>query len=554
MLSPRDGSERVALVRNAARLGLLAAVLAGAGAAPASAAVDIRQSPHLVIAGADQMAGLGDVNADGIPDIGVIATDGSAYVVFGRRTPQIVVLSDLGTRGYRITPETGGTLSGVDRAGDVNADGRADVFVADTGANHNGGYTGSAYVVYGKSGSTPVDLNSLGSGGFRIDGPVGYEYETALEISMDAAGDQNGDGRGDVMVGFREAVNYRIVPGDKGTSFVLYGPGSGVIDTGSALGARGFKILYSGGDVAGLGDFNGDGLPDLATGRANAGDSHVVFGRRPPIDRNADVLGTGGFAIYERDRSTGWAIDGGQDVNGDGRRDLAIGHQQFLCGTWVCFGAPRSAAVIFGGPSTANVDTAAIGTRGFRIVEGDQTFLNGDVALLGDVNGDTRADLGVGWDTNAALVVFGKANNAPVDVGNPGTDGIELTNPGYNDVYNPIVRVGDQTGDGLADVGMVDTINHHAYVVSLAPSAADQLATMAFRVVSFNLAQPLTNQLVDRLTATRKDVLNNNKQAACLRLGEFKQFVSSRQGNGLSNAQTFELVISANRVSAKLGC
>jgi hypothetical protein len=47
--------------------------------------------------------------------------------------------------------------------------------------------------------------------------------------------------------------------------------------------------------------------------------------------------------------------------------------------------------------------------------------------------------------------------------------------------------------------------------------------------MSFNLGQPLSNHLVDRLTATRKDVLNNNKQAACLRLGEFKQFVSARQ-------------------------
>jgi hypothetical protein len=539
------------------RLGLLAAVLAGVGAAPAAAAVDIRQGFHLRVNGANQMAGLGDVNADGIPDVGVLTNTGSAaYVVFGRRTPGEVSVFELGSRGFRIAPESGASLSGIERAGDLNGDGRKDVFVADKSADHNlRRDSGSMYVVYGKAGNATVDLEALGSGGFRIDGPIDHPNGADLELSMDSAGDMNGDGRGDVIVGFRDAVNYRVVPGDKGTSFVLYGGATGAIDTGSPLGLRGFVIANSGGDVAGLADFNGDGLLDVATGRANAGDSHVVFGQRPAFNRDAETLGSGGFAIFERDRSIGWSIDGGLDVNEDGRPDLAIGHQQLLCGTWVCFGAPRSAAVIFGGPSTATVDTAAIGTRGFVFDEGEGSSLTGYVELVGDVNGDAKADIGVGR-SGGPVVVFGKAGNAPVDIVNPGTAGVELTagTPQANEYIYGVERVGDLTGDGLADVGVMDSYNDSAYVISLAPSAADQLATMAFRVVGFNLGQPLTNQLVDRLTATRKDVLNNNKQAACLRLGEFKQFVSSRQGNGLSNAQTFELVVSANRVSAKLGC
>ena len=84
-------------------------------------------------------------------------------------------------------------------AGDVNGDGRADVIVgahrADPSSRTN---AGSTYVVYGTASPSNVDLASLGSSGFRIDGAAAGDVSGS---SVASAGDVNGDGRADVIVG-----------------------------------------------------------------------------------------------------------------------------------------------------------------------------------------------------------------------------------------------------------------------------------------------------------------------------------------------------------------
>jgi hypothetical protein len=174
------------------------------------------------------------------------------------------------------------------------------------------------------------------------------------------------------------------------------------------------------------------------------------------------------------------------------------------------------------------------------------------VALAGDVNGDVRSDVLVGRGTAAALV-YGKAGTGAVNLDQLGDAGVVLTGVEVDFSY-PFDGVGDQDGDLISDVAVEDDPSDRVYVVSLLPGAAQQLAIMAFRVAGFGLGEPLSGQLINRLTATRNDVINNRKGAACLRLAEFRQFVLSRNGNGLNAPQTFELVAGAGRVSRTLGC
>jgi hypothetical protein len=151
------------------------------------------------------------------------------------------------------------------------------------------------------------------------------------------------------------------------------------------------------------------------------------------------------------------------------------------------------------------------------------------------------------------VLVYGKAGTAAIDVKQLGDAGVELNGVGRTDDYG-FDGVGDQTGDFLADVAVEDGASGRVYVTSLIPPPARQLAIIAFRVVSFGLGEPLSGQLIDRITATRTNVTDGATRAACLRLAELSQFAVSRNGNGLNGAQTFELVASANRVSRSVGC
>jgi FG-GAP repeat len=175
----------------------------------------------------DSVAGAGDVNGDGRPDILVTRLNadpngrdkaGSAYVVFGKASNSALDLAALGSQGFQIAGAAAGdTLNAAAGVGDVDGDGRPDVAVGSYTANNNARTdSGSVWVVLGKASTSTVDLASLGNQGFRIDGAATGDRL----LSVAGAGDWNSNGKADVAVGSGSVGNNGRA--NSGSTYVVF--------------------------------------------------------------------------------------------------------------------------------------------------------------------------------------------------------------------------------------------------------------------------------------------------------------------------------------------
>ncbi|MCB1582337.1 MAG: FG-GAP repeat protein, partial [Xanthomonadales bacterium] len=302
----------------------------------------------------------GDVNGDGVDDviIGAISAEpygatwaGKSYVVFGNETglPGTLDLSAIdGLNGFNIYGQLGGDRSGcsVSSAGDINGDGIDDLIIGAWGSDPNGAfYAGRSYVVFGSNSGfpNPLNLSTLGGDiGFKINGESAEDYSGA---SVSAAGDINGDGFDDLIIGASGADPNGEA--EAGSSYVVFGSDTAFpnpFNLSLIDGLNGFKINgeatgdWSGWSVSSAGDVNGDGIADLiigahradSNGASETGSSYVVFGSETGFQNPFNLLtlnGVNGFKINGEQASDrfGGSVSSAGDVNGDGIDDLIIG-------------------------------------------------------------------------------------------------------------------------------------------------------------------------------------------------------------------------------------
>ncbi len=463
--------------------------------------IGISSEPILIGGAPGEAAGAavgaaGDVNNDGYADLiigapvadGTAADSGAAYVVFGGASglPDVLDLGALdGSDGFRLSGFAKGDYAGfsVGSAGDINGDGYADVVVGAMGADDNGASSGAAYVVFGKAGgfAPEIDLSKLdGTNGFKISGAAAGDLAGG---AVHAAGDLNGDGIGDVIIG---ATGFQ-----RGAAFVVFGKSTGFgseLDLGALDGNNGVALpkspaKFSGHEdvgaawsVSGDGDFNGDGIDDVVIGAPyeygygkTSGGAYIVLGHvggfaaSQYMDAN---LGSAAIRITGAAHGdlAGYSVAFAGDINGDGFDDIIIGsptsYQRFdnvpVDGNaWVVFGT---------GEKVHNIDLSTLnGTNGFKIpgsVEGDETGYS--VSGAGDVNGDGYADLLIGVPqaggdkAGATYVLFGHAGGfgASFDLSNPSlAKGFWVKGDYAGDGAGfSVSAAGDINGDGFDDL------------------------------------------------------------------------------------------------------
>ncbi|MEO5362666.1 MAG: Ig-like domain-containing protein, partial [Magnetococcus sp. DMHC-8] len=437
----------------------------------------------------------GDVNGDGFDDLIVgakganpnVSVSGASYVVFGKSSgfSSAINLSSLdGSTGFRLDGVTAADQSGisVSSSGDVNGDGFDDLIVGAHKADPNGSASGASYVLFGKaSGFGPaINLSSLdGNTGFRLNGVASQDYSGQ---SVSLAGDVNGDGFDDLIVGADRADPNGT---SSGASYVVFGKSSGfssAINLSSLDGNTGFRLNgvatldRSGFPVSSAGDVNGDGFDDLIVGAYGAdlngsysGASYVVFGKGSGFGSAINLSsldGNTGFRLngVAADDRSGWSVSLAGDVNGDGFDDLIVGAFKadpngIDSGTsYVVFGKGSG----FG--SAINLSSLD-GNTGFCLngVVADERS-GTSVSSAGDVNGDGFDDLIVGapWATpngtysGGSYVVFGKASGfgSAINLSSlDGNTGFRLNGVATEDYAGQSVSsAGDINGDGFDDL------------------------------------------------------------------------------------------------------
>jgi len=434
----------------------------------------------------DRVAIIGDVNGDGLDDFligssggrALGAQRGMAYLFLGRATASWGAGFDLAQADASFCGEQASSIAGhdVSAAGDVNGDGFDDFLI---GAFHytapgNVTETGKVYLLLGRRAADWGREFNLASADASFVGEAPYDQ---LGGDVDAAGDVNGDGYDDFIIGANRNDARGLTDSGKACLFL----GRAAANWGQNVPVTGADASFVGeaaSDCAGIavggaGDVNGDGYDDLIIGAygndaagSNSGKAYLILGRAN-ANWGRDFNLSGADAIFVGERSTsyaGCAVAGVGDMNGDGLDDLVIG---------ACYDSETST---YAGQSYLILGRASANWgRSFSLANADASYRGahaGDesgsaLAGAGDVNGDGYADWLLGahrfeatadmTDTGRAYLVLGRAagwaRDTDLSLADGATDIFVFDGEARGDqAGTSVAGGGDVNGDGLADL------------------------------------------------------------------------------------------------------
>lgn len=368
--------------------------------------------------------GAGDFNGDNMPDLLVVGSQPNqrVYVVYGGDTLATATLAG-------VANGEGGVLIDLDfnlpaavsvaAAGDVDGDGFDDILIG-TPQNSKSPLTGAAYVVFGRASSAALKFSADPPDVLLLTGPD--MTANAFGVAVAGLGDVDGDLVDDFAV---SSTLYEVNSAKVGAVFVVYG--SNLLVSGKVedfvTGSKGFRVAGPGDKtgfgtvLAGVGDFNKDGVGDVAVGQPNWGSqegrAYVVFGQQPGKKEQLAAVPTPSQGLALRGNlndKLGLALAGAGDFNADGFPDVIVG------GGKDC----RKVVVLYGGKTSGEVLVKNLLTdkQGVPITTLMPDIIGSAVGGGGDVNGDLIDDVVFGAPDSGmnglAYVVFG-AKGDPVE-------------------------------------------------------------------------------------------------------------------------------------------
>ncbi|MBI2416219.1 MAG: FG-GAP repeat protein [Candidatus Kerfeldbacteria bacterium] len=323
------------------------------------------------------VAGAGDVNNDGFDDflIGAYRRSsgaGSAYLIYGQsQTLTAVTLAQAVTAGgAEFTGEMANDQAGyaVAGAGDVNGDGYDDFLIGANTMADGGTNAGAAYIIYGKP--TEYTSTSLATNDSNIVQLTGESASNLAGAAVATAGDVNFDGYADFLIG---AYGYNSTAG---AAYLVYGGSTKLTNASLASTVRFSHTVANasaGYAVASAGDINSDSYADFLIGAYNAsgakGATYVLYGQATvwtsaTLAASSIIVELTGETAGD---SSGYAVAGVGDANGDGFDDFAIG-------AW------------------NNDDGASNSGAAYLVLGQDSTLTSGDVSAMIELTGVAASD------------------------------------------------------------------------------------------------------------------------------------------------------------------
>lgn len=359
---------------------------------------------------ASRVAPAGDVDDDGYDDLligaygrsNVASNAGAVHLLLGRKSPAAEL--DLATESaFTLEGEAVNDFLGAFVAGPVDFDGDGYDDIVTSAVRYDGNATDAGAVVIQHGSASLSGTVALSKADVVL---LGMDAGDLAGTALDAGGDLDGDGNGDVIIGAYEAETAYVVLGDSTWSGENDLDDADVVVDGSGVSAPG-RDAQVGWEVGLQGDFDDDGYadalitaPGTSPDRDVDGGAFLVFGSASPsasldLAKDYDIRwdgedGEGGL--------TGRDARMGGDIDGDGYDDLLLG------APWVSVNASRDGTVyvLYGAASTSGIiDLGTITDR----IDGDMANatmgFDRHISTIGDLDGDGAGDFVLLQDRSA---------------------------------------------------------------------------------------------------------------------------------------------------------